>query len=88
MKYFKPPFSNETLKKQFRVLCLKYHPDKMNGRREHFDKIVEEHEQLKKYLEGEILLKKKTQRSPESPFREAVRLGHLSELFECEMLAL
>lgn len=48
--YFKNVTTLEELKKQYRQLALKYHPDRPNGNTETFKAIVSEYEQLFKLV--------------------------------------
>ena len=44
--------SIETIKKQYRILALRYHPDKPSGSTESFHKLTEAYDFLIQYKEG------------------------------------
>jgi hypothetical protein len=45
MRYFKPPFSEASIKKQYKELAKKHHPDK-NGSEEDFKKMQLEYNEI------------------------------------------
>ena len=62
MKYFKDLTSMEIVKKQYRKLAMKYHPDRENGNEEIFKEINNEYEKALNIAKENELRKTKTEK--------------------------